>query len=733
MDLVSDTHAAVLAQIWGTEGVSVLVTEDSRSSIDRPNRNALLPESWERVVLPPTPAEFLRELRHEVAKANLDKYFVLAPWVPWRLLPEELRAPGPTALEELAYLTAVEAARPGARIGGLFPSPTLVGERAREFRRTVLSRSAAELVLFARTSPISWNTLLVVVGPEIDVRTRFFDLGTGTTERTQLVADFNELLSRESGETQHGYVVATPIPAEASLSFELRAPSLQLRKSELEHLGRTAHIEDLFHVFKITNHTGEDHRASANELPVLEARDILNGAVDTSEPRKKRSVLGTDKLLQAGDVVMREFIGAQSIHVAELPAGFPAMVPGAGVIVLRPKASTTADDVRLISAYLQTPLAAHVARAFASGTAIPRLAPSAIRQMLVPLPDEDLIAALRALDDADVQFDRWRTELRAARSSLFESPIRENRSAVLRAGRRLREIASAGTALEDIGTRVRSVYPLPIAFRWRTVDTSVADTEGYRSVLEAAEVLLVYAAVIGIVTAGAVGVRVPRLNQLREKLVTGRGLDFGSWSSLLQEVRESRALGAKASEIPIPELLDLWSDDESTAALQRLRDRRNDLAHLRGPSSHETEKAFLDAKADLLLLLSSAEFLSDYPLRMIERTRWRARDETLEYQYRELRGDHGLVPLSTAFATHQLEEGALYVFPRVGRPLRLSPIILRRACLECGVFSTFVIDRYDARDKRPLFKALEHGHEMSIRDTVDDLRFVGLLSSDVSP
>jgi hypothetical protein len=77
------------------------------------------------------------------------------------------------------------------------------------------------------------------------------------------------------------------------------------------------------------------------------------------------------------------------------------------------------------------------------------------------------------------------------------------------------------------------------------------------------------------------------------------------------------------------------------------------------------EPAFEDRRADLELLLDQAELFAEYPLRLIEATRWRELNQVLQYDYRDLRGDHPLVPLEQGQAsTHRLEAGSLYLAAR---------------------------------------------------------------------
>ncbi|MGB3201259.1 MAG: hypothetical protein WBA99_10170, partial [Nodosilinea sp.] len=81
------------------------------------------------------------------------------------------------------------------------------------------------------------------------------------------------------------------------------------------------------------------------------------------------------------------------------------------------------------------------------------------------------------------------------------------------------------------------------------------------------------------------------------------------------------------------------------------------------------------------------------------------------YSYRDLMGDHPLVPIKTAQTTEpELEAGSLYLVDRDGKLYLLRPLLSRRQCPECGTWATFYIDAYKKNSDTVNLKSMEHGH-----------------------
>jgi hypothetical protein len=264
-----------------------------------------------------------------------------------------------------------------------------------------------------------------------------------------------------------------------------------------------------------------------------------------------------------------------------------------------------------------------------------------VRKILVPVPDDDLDVAIRDLRDAADQFREWALEAESASSDLFERVTPEDwRAQVLRTGHRVRERERAARQVEDLGFRVRTLFPHPLAYAWRVVEASRPDYDGYKAVLETAETLLAYVAVLALVGTRSLEEPVPYIATIATRLrdAPDRGINMGDWHSILVQIRDSRSIRLRVADMPFPEVFAIWTTEDAGDALSRLKSRRDDDGHGRRPEATELESAYRKARADLTTLFEGADFLVDYPLRLIEETRWRVVDESTEYDYRDLRG-----------------------------------------------------------------------------------------------
>jgi hypothetical protein len=163
-------------------------------------------------------------------------------------------------------------------------------------------------------------------------------------------------------------------------------------------------------------------------------------------------------------------------------------------------------------------------------------------------------------------------------------------------------------------------------------------------------------------------------------------------------------------------------------ALSRLKDRRDDQSHGRGPRGDDVAPAFDEAKSVLLDLLDAAEFLSEYSLRYIDRTKADTIRDRLTYWFRDVMGDHPLVPVereTTELKT--LEAESLYLVDRSGALHLLRPLLDRRRCPECGTWSTFYLDAYKDKSHACVMKSMEHSHTTSDEEIYEAFQKVGLL------
>jgi hypothetical protein len=168
--------------------------------------------------------------------------------------------------------------------------------------------------------------------------------------------------------------------------------------------------------------------------------------------------------------------------------------------------------------------------------------------------------------------------------------------------------------------------------------------------------------------------------------------------------------------------------EDSDRALSSLKDRRDDEAHGRGPKGNVVPSEFESAKEELLELLGAAEFLSEYPLRYVERTKADVIENRLTYRYREVMGDHPLVPVQEETIDQTtLESESLYVVDRSGDLHLLRPLLDRRRCPVCGTWSTFYLDSYLDDEDACRLKSMEHGHTTTDEGVYKAFQKIGVL------
>jgi hypothetical protein len=103
-------------------------------------------------------------------------------------------------------------------------------------------------------------------------------------------------------------------------------------------------------------------------------------------------------------------------------------------------------------------------------------------------------------------------------------------------------------------------------------------------------------------------------------------------------------------------------------------------------------------------------------------------DDSTEYDYRDLRGDHHLVPLERGrVASHKVEQGSLYVATRRDQLHRVTPILVRTECPQCTAPHTFCFDKLDRASGEPIYRGLEYRHSSTRPDLADDLRLTGFM------
>lgn len=180
--------------------------------------------------------------------------------------------------------------------------------------------------------------------------------------------------------------------------------------------------------------------------------------------------------------------------------------------------------------------------------------------------------------------------------------------------------------------------------------------------------------------------------------------------------------------MPFYEVSRFLDDNEVNNALQRLKNNRDNQFHLKGAEGLDIQGKFRESVKALRTLLQSVEFLSEYSLRYTEETRRDTISGVTRYSYRELMGDHPIVPLKEGETEEsEVEAGSLQLVDRNGKLHLLRPLLVRRECPQCGRWATFYLDSYDASQDVCILKAMEHTHTFEDQQIAYAFRHMGLL------
>ncbi|MFC8956746.1 hypothetical protein ACFT8P_29590 [Streptomyces sp. NPDC057101] len=244
--------------------------------------------------------------------------------------------------------------------------------------------------------------------------------------------------------------------------------------------------------------------------------------------------------------------------------------------------------------------------------------------------------------------------------------------------------------------------------------------------LEAAETLLAYAALVAGALARDATIDLSSLDLLRRKLGgTAGGPGLGEWTAILQEVAGAKKRRGLSPDHPLHELANLVPEGEAQQARSRLAARRNDKAHGRMPDAVDLPQALEEVSEDLSVLVSRARFFADLPLIHVTSVAWDAFRREALISYRRLMGDHPVVPtLTMEYPSNAVETGSLYLVGRDHRLYLLRPFLTCEVCEKCRTWSTFHGDKVKGQLVQ---KSLEHGHHYAYRADVEVLRQTGLM------
>ena len=603
---------------------------------------------------------------------------LLPPLANWRSLPPEFRRRHPRrALHEVTLARALDLAPTGTRMAAVLPVPFFGSEVSRSLREALqshlrivmehehgwpgLHRSFRMHTAVFEKAPDDGETAASLL--------RFFRIPAEVADDNQTLAqdvddDLARLLERKGGPTRWGFVLREGLPIGEPWVHDLYSPQSVALQEDLRELGELRPLAELAcfpRTIRLAARRGalldsEDEEA----VPLLEGRDIRPSGEILWEQTRYR-IHRPNTLLKPGDICLRAIWSpATQLVSAQVPSGTPPLAPSDTLVVLRKRTETTDEEWQVLVDYLRSARAADLLVPRTLGSI--HLNQRALGELPVPVPDEALRVALRALNEAAADFESWRQETERQKRSLFSfSASEEGRLHLMQAGKRARQRRRAGRSVEDLAFCIRTQYPYPLAYRWRAVEARAKRLEDYRRVLDCAEATLCYLALLAIVGAQFPKLHIGKLVQISSQLAKrGKGIGLGDWIAVLREVGTSKHF-RDLNTFAFPEVLTVLSNEDADDAVQRLQDARNADAHGTGPQGAAIPMAIEERCADLEVLLQSVEFLVDYPLRLIEETRRDSLSGLTEIDFRDLMGDHPLVPLdSDQHESAEIEKGSVY-------------------------------------------------------------------------
>ena len=675
-------------------------------------------------------ANFVDDLeRYLGEREELDSLLLLPPLIPWRSLPPRFRRiHRGQSLQDVALKQTLNLAPVGTRMAALLPVHFFSSERLRSLR---------EVLQCHLRVVIEHNHSWPSVHPSFRMHTAVFEKTRGDAKSgsallrffripsevnddhgltLEVENDLRRLLARTGGPTNWGFVLRDGLPDGEPWVFDLYSPQSVALQNDLRELGELRPLADLADFAPIINVTAR--RASLLDaeheegIPLLEGRNITRAGVVLWDQARYR-IREPSSLLQPGDICLRAIWSPSTrLVVASIPNGSPRLAPAHSLIVLRKRPGTTPEQWQVLTEYLRSDRASDLMAGRALGSI--HLSRQALAKLSVPVPDEALSVALRSLTAAAADFESWRKDTERQKRALFSfAATREGRLNLLQSGKRARQRQRAARSVDELPFRIRTQFPYPIAYRWRTVEARADGLEDYHNVLDCAEATLCYLALMAIIGAQSVGLHIGKLEDVGRQLVErGKGIGLGDWIGVLREVGASKSF-RRVKAFPFPEVLTVLKDKDPHDAVQRLFEARNDQAHQRGPREGELPEALEERCADLEVLLSAVEFLAEYRLRAIEETRRDSLSGLTLIRCRDLMGDHPLVPLAEdQQESAEIEKDSLYFLDRTGRYYLARPWLTWQQCPKCRRPAAFHPERYDRSQGRVSLKSLEHGHVM---------------------
>ncbi|WCN83838.1 hypothetical protein [Micromonospora sp. LH3U1] len=549
-------------------------------------------------------------------------------------------------------------------------------------------------------------------------------------EPDAIAEDFERVLRAKGGHRlKHGYATRIPVAPADGYGFDRNDPAVARRQQAWAEFGQLVALSELCETPDgRINLTLDRKLLKSNREPgaarVLRARDVLrDGTLAPSEEDDLWAAVSDSQLLRQGDLLVRRIArrnDPSGLLVAEVSEADLPAVASDMLLILRPRAGVSDTQIELLRLFLGTSFAKTLVM-LDNPMHIPL---TGLRELRVPQPDKALTSAIKDLKHAAGQLEAWRSEATSLLETVFLDEPRSARSRLLESGRRLRMRTQAASLVDDFPYAVRTRYPYPIALRWRHVHVALGSDPAetvLKRTLRMAEAVATYVALLGVVAAREAGISLGAVGSIRAKLQSGRGTTFDDWLDVLLGL--PKGLSRLPDSAPLIEVRGYWNRPGVAEAWERLKASRNDEAH---EQEDDVDEALQQSQVDLQTVLAAAEFLCDLKLIYVFNVRYDSLADTSTVRYREMMGDHSVVPAQTLEYPGHIEDSSLYIKDERGLYL-LRPFILGLICKKCSQWGTFHVSKVPKGTDDVLIKCLDHEHPRTMDGLREPLRLVGLL------
>ena len=555
----------------------------------------------------------------------------------------------------------------------------------------------------------------------------------------QVLGDLSTLLMRQGGSTEFGYVYRGELTPDYPTTYDFYSPTTEALRESVKDLSTKVSLAEVAGILLGFSRPSPHMGAPPEELfEFITGRNITTeGNFDFSDLRRMEpdQPVGRIRFLEEGDICVRRIRQPHDRRqfTAAVFLGFDQPLTfDQSVIVIRPKPTLNEEQRLILFEFLRSSVARDLFIAKGEGI---HLQSHVLREFPVPLADKDLITAVRGLNEARQGFADWTTKLEKDLSNLVsDRDMAQSRMNLLSAGQLARQRYRAARQVEDLDYRIRTQYPLPLAYLWR--DWQVSSTDPYielRNILKAGESFTCFFALVAILVGRSCNVKIGYLEVIAARLnERGGGTNFGDWFAILEEVGRSKKFRQLQSDVPFFEVTELMRSKESQQALQLLMATRNDDSHGRIKPGSVSRGLLGELEAALKTIYTNAGFVGDYGLLQVNQARFDAIRRETNYNYSDLTGDNPLAPKRKAITMQtELEVNSLYLRDRQDHLHLFRPLLHYLECPECHLMSTFYLDTYSGSGPNVGLKSFERN---SVREEkfAEEFRWSGLLQSEVN-